>query len=240
MSWLKTHLHFYYMCWLSYWLWCLRALPCLRLRRIYLLGELVFRIWLLMIRRSMFPITISTILALEITSLIIQKPGSKSKIEESFTLIGIGEETKAVDSHSTGNINLNVVAIGEFIHLTRHFIFTSKVERKHWNWHDLHSWSVYELYLSSLTDALIWYITFGGYVQNICYWQTFRLWCLCEYFKIREFMAARSKRQYSKIPPTVYADYECIVDDMVSFKVPSVNGALYAHNFKTKIQVMPK
>ena len=55
-----------------------------------------------------------------------------------------------------------------------------------------------------------------------------------EYFKIREFMAARSKRQYSKTPPTIYADYECIVADMVSFKVPSVNGAMYAHNFKDK------
>ena len=28
---------------------------------------------------------------------------SKSKIEKSFALIGIGEETKADDSHSTGN-----------------------------------------------------------------------------------------------------------------------------------------
>ena len=51
--------------------------------------------------------------------------------------------------------------------------------------------------LSSLTNAMKWYITFGGMDMNKIY-ATGKLLGFDvsgEYFKIREFMAARSKRQ---------------------------------------------
>jgi hypothetical protein len=55
-----------------------------------------------------------------------------------------------------------------------------------------------------------------------------------EYNKVREHMAARSRRRYPTVPPTVYAPFVCIVVDMITVQKESIDGAIYAHNFKDK------
>jgi hypothetical protein len=90
--------------------------------------------------------------------------------------------------------------------------------------------------LVSLTSAMQKLITFGGMDINKikATAKLLRFECTGDYFKIREHVAARSKRKYPKVPPTTYADLECVVVDMISFKVKSIDGALYSHNFKDK------
>ena len=55
-----------------------------------------------------------------------------------------------------------------------------------------------------------------------------------DYHRIREYLSARSRRKYPKVSPTVYVPFECIVVDMITLKQRSIDGSLYAHNFKDK------
>ena len=90
--------------------------------------------------------------------------------------------------------------------------------------------------LVSLTNAMKWNVVFGGMDMNKIE-ATAKLLNLDvsgEYHKIREHLAARSRRKYSKVPETEYEPYECIVCDMIVIKQKSIDGALYAHNFKDK------
>ena len=52
--------------------------------------------------------------------------------------------------------------------------------------------------------------------------------------KVREHLDARSRRTYPTVPSTVYAPFECIVVDMITLQVKSIDGAIYAHNCKDK------
>jgi len=90
--------------------------------------------------------------------------------------------------------------------------------------------------LVSLTNAMKWNVVFGGMDINKIK-ATAKLLDFDvsgDYHKIREHVAARSKRKYSEVPVTEYEPFECIVCDMIVMKQKSIDGALYAHNFKDK------
>jgi transposase InsO family protein len=90
--------------------------------------------------------------------------------------------------------------------------------------------------LASLTNAMKWNIIFGGMDMNKIRTtaKLLKFDISGKYTKVREHMAARSKRMYPMVSPTVYAPFECIVVDMITLQVKSIDGAIYAHNFKDK------
>ena len=90
--------------------------------------------------------------------------------------------------------------------------------------------------LSSLTNAMKWNIIFGGMDMNKIR-TTAKLLNFDisgKHNKVREHMAARSRRRYPTVPPTAYTPFVCIVVDMITLQKKSIDGAIYAHNFKDK------